>query len=193
MEAHKEAKEAEKAAAEAEAEANEPRAYVDSYGPSSPVKRARIDATADQQEAANAYWDILRSGDWGEDDEKIDAAWDAMIAAFEGNEKEFDRLDEWLDKIMEEYSSAQDESDFNADNWMDLPSTWWQEPITVKDENGVTSSDLQSFRSLPASMQTAVQNGAASGVSGIKVTLDGYTVGTLVAPYVSQIIARDIA
>ena len=192
VEAHKEEKAAEQAAAEAEAEANEPRTYVDSYGPSSPVKRARIDATAEQQEAANAFWDVWRSGDWGEGDEKYDTAWEAMVAAFEGNEKEFDRLDEWLDRIMEEYNSAQNENDFNENSWMDLPSTWWQEPITVKDENGVTSSDLQSFRTLPASMQAAVQAGAASGVSGIKVTLDGYTVGTLVAPYVSTIIARDI-
>ena len=41
-------------------------------------------------------------------------------------------------------------------------------------------------------MQSAVASGAASGVSGIKVTLDGTTVGRLVAPVVSEIIGGQI-
>ena len=188
----KDEKAAEKAAAEAEAEAAQPRAYIETHGPTSPVRSARIDATEEQQEAAQAFWDVWRSGDWGEDDEKYDAAWEAMEKAFEGNEDEFERLDAWLDKMMEQFNSAQTETDYDENDWMDLPSTWWKEPLKVVDENGITSSDLQGFQSLPASLQTAVQNGASAGVSGIKVVLDGSTVGRLVAPYVSQEIARGI-
>ena len=45
---------------------------------------------------------------------------------------------------------------------------------------------------LPELMRAATQNGVSVGVSGIRVTLDGYTVGRLVAPYVSQEIAKAI-
>ena len=41
-------------------------------------------------------------------------------------------------------------------------------------------------------MLQAVASGAAAGVSGISVNLDGQKVGVLVAPYVSEEIARDI-
>lgn len=60
------------------------------------------------------------------------------------------------------------------------------------DRNELTSDDLSSFRGLPAEMSKAVASGAAAGVSGITVNLDGQKVGILVAPYVSQEIARDI-
>ena len=192
MQEWKERKAAEKAEAEAEAEAAQPRAYIETHGPTSPVRSARFDATEEQQEAAQAFWDVWRSGDWGENDEKYDAAWDAMEKAFEGNEDTFDRLDTWLDRIMEQYNSAQNETDYNENDWMDLPSTWWKEPLKVVDENGISSSDLEGFRGLPANIRTAAQNGVSIGVSGIKVTLDGATVGRLVAPYVSQEIARSI-
>ena len=42
-------------------------------------------------------------------------------------------------------------------------------------------------------MAAAVQAGAAAGVSGISVQLDGERVGQLVAPYVSQGIATQVA
>ena len=63
-------------------------------------------------------------------------------------------------------------------------------------QNQLTSSDISDFRGLPAQMLKAVASGAASGaaagVSGISVNLDGQKVGVLVAPYVSEEIARDI-
>lgn len=57
---------------------------------------------------------------------------------------------------------------------------------------GLTGEDLQGFMGLPAQILAAVKSGASAGVSGIRVSLDGYTVGQLVAPYVSQQIARDL-
>ena len=183
-----EAEQQAKAEAKAAEEAAQPRAYVDSTGPMSPVARARFDATAEQQGAANVYWDAWRSGDT----DAMDQAYDAMVAAFEGNEKEFDRVDEWLDRIIEDYNARSTEEGFNEANWMDLPATWWKNPSSGADENGISSSDLEGFRGLPASMQTAVQNAVTSGISGWSVNLDGYTVGQLVADYVSQNIAAQI-
>ena len=49
----------------------------------------------------------------------------------------------------------------------------------------VGGMDLRKFNGLPSELQAAVQRGAASGVSGIRVQMDGATVGRLVAPTVS--------
>ena len=57
---------------------------------------------------------------------------------------------------------------------------------------GLTGDDVQTFRGLPGQLSAAAQSGVAKGISGIKVTLDGRTVGALVAPFVSEMIARDI-
>ena len=71
----------------------------------------------------------------------------------------------------------------------DTPASWWQTTGgNSGDGDTITSSDLQSFRNTPAAMEKAVRN----GVKGIRVTLDGRTVGSLVAPYVSQYIAETI-
>ena len=59
-------------------------------------------------------------------------------------------------------------------------------------QEGITSSDIDTFRRMPAQIELAAQRGTAKGVSGIKVTLDGVAVGRLMAPIVSQMIARDI-
>ena len=159
-------------------ETEAPRTYVDGSGPLSPVARARFNATAAQQAAANDFWDVWRGGDAS----AIGAAYDAMMAAFEGNENEFSRLDEWLDKIMEDYNARSAEEGFDASSWMDLPATWWQNPSGA-DENE-DSGMMGILNGLPRNI--------ASAVTGIKVIMDGQTVGDLIAPYVSQSIARDI-
>ena len=192
VEANRAAREAEKAAEEAAREAAEPRAYVESSGPLSPVRRARFNATPEQQAAVNNFWDVWRSGEWGENDESYDSAWDAMETAFAGNEKEFERLNTWLDRMMEQWNSAQTEKNFNPAQWQDIPATWWTNPSGDAGNNGVTAQDLQDFRTLPSGIQQAVQAGASAGISGIQVRMDGRAVGELVAPYVSRAIARDI-
>lgn len=57
-------------------------------------------------------------------------------------------------------------------------------------QDGITRTDLQNFNNLPAQLQRAAQEGTAKGVSGIRVYMDGVAVGHLVAPTVSQDIAR---
>lgn len=71
-------------------------------------------------------------------------------------------------------------------------SGWWSNPNGESSDDGITGSDLEGFRGLPAGIITAVKKGAAEGVAGIKVSLDGYQVGRLVAPYVSEQIAAAI-
>ena len=56
------------------------------------------------------------------------------------------------------------------------------------DENGVTSEDIQSLNALPGAVKAAVQEVAGS----IVFKLDGEQVAWLLAPRVSQFIARDI-
>lgn len=64
--------------------------------------------------------------------------------------------------------------------YMDIPSDTWN--------NGLNGDDVSGFKSLPQGMLAAVQK----GVSGVRVVLDGQVVGNLVAPYVSEQIAREV-
>ena len=105
-----------------------------------------------------------------------------MEDAFAGNEKLLGDISGWLERLLASFSENKNSEGFNAMDWQDLPSTWWKNP------NQLTSGDIQGFRALPGLMSSAVRN----GVSGIRVSLDGQTVGSLVAPYVSQYIARDV-
>jgi hypothetical protein len=96
------------------------------------------------------------------------------------------------DKIVEQLRQTDDTQGRLIDNIWN--SKYWQSGSA--DSNGITASDLANLKGLPAQITTAVENGAAAGaaagVGNIQVQLDGAVVGRLVAPYVSQIIAREI-
>ena len=137
----------------------------------------------DLLQMAESYWDFFRTHGGDEDW----AMWDELETYFQGQEDLLDRLEEAISQMTE------------SDDWEqreDLPANWWLEASSWRNagnnESGLTSSDLAGFRSLPAAMSSAVAAGAAKGVSGITVQLDGYTVGRLVAPYVSEAVARDV-
>ena len=103
-----------------------------------------------------------------------------------GNEGAYDYYgQDW--RLSYQQGSA---SNYYNPNMAYVPADAWT------NKNQLTSDDISGFRGLPAQMMQAVANGAASGaaagVSGIMVTLDGEKVGMLVAPYVSQTIAKDI-
>ena len=138
--------------------------------------------TEEQRQAAEAFWDIWRGNDWGENDEKFDSAYEAMETAFQGNESTFNRLDDMMNKLFDSINN--NNGDFDA--FKDLPANWWE--TIGKDENDLTKEDISEFRELPNKMARSVAN----SVGGISVNLDGYRVGRLVAPYVSEIVARDI-
>jgi len=89
------------------------------------------------------------------------------------------------EEILKAYSDWLQEHSYGNMSW-ELPADWWQ---GYGDSGGLTSDDISGFRGLPGQMRAAVQ----SGVSNIKVVMDGQVVGNLVAPYVSEQIARDMA
>lgn len=138
-----------------------------------------------EREDFENYWDAMRKG--GPASETWDE-WDALARHFMGNEEDQALFDELLARIDGLLESGYQEQD--------LPEWWFSGPdwpgSEGKNENGITSSDLQGFRSLPGQLQAAARAGTAAGVSGIRVELDGAAVGRMVAPAVSQIIAADI-
>ena len=142
-----------------------------------PVSMPEI--TEAQRAAAEEYWDALRSWRNGEPGSEfaVEDAFDKLDAAFAGQEEELTDLN----RLMEELQGEGD--------WVgveDLPDWWFTGP------EALTSSDIQGFRDLPGEMEKAVARGAANGVSGLTLTLDGYTVGRIVAPYVSEQLALDM-
>ena len=155
------------------------------------IQAAAQGITAEQQEAAEALWDVIRGEDW----ENMPDVWETVMEAFAGQDDLFAKLDALIDEMS---TSTGDDSWKGVEN---LPANWWLDAANWQNrEDKITSADLQNFRGLPENMAKAVEqataagaaSGAARGVSGIQVHLDGYTVGRLVAPYVSEMIARDI-
>lgn len=138
-----------------------------------------------QRTAAEAWWDEFRQDPLSE---ASDEKWDALEETFAGNEELLERFSDAVDNWFTDY---EDQSYMNQE---DLLSDAVAE-MRVNTESGrsiadkIASADFKRFNSLPAEIQTAAQKGTASGVSGIQVRLDGYTVGRLVAPYVSSYIA----
>ena len=141
-----------------------------------------LNLTPDQRAAAEAFWDIYRKGDFTDDE------WNAYEGAFAGNEDLFNQLEALIDQVVQ----AEDNNDWR--NMENLPAEWFMNSDQWNGQGGtqLTSGDLSSFRGLPGQIAAAAKSGTAEGVSRITVSLDGYTVGRLVAPYVSQQIARDL-
>lgn len=138
-----------------------------------------------QRTAAEAWWDAFREDPLSD---ASDEKWDALEETFAGNDELLERFSDAVDNWFTDY---EDQSYMNQE---DLLSDAVAE-MRVNTESGrsiadkIASADFKRFNSLPAEIQTAAQKGTASGVSGIQVRLDGYTVGRLVAPYVSSYIA----
>ena len=147
------------------------------------------------------------SGDWRHVDDPLDAGRvDALITYLRETyqRKVEDRLERMKDA---DFDSALDDAlgasgkngligrlsgsflrYLNADQWTGGGSTG-----AGAGQDGITHTDLANFNNLPAQLQQAAMNGTMKGVSGIRVYMDGVAVGHLVAPTVSQDIARDMA
>ena len=157
------------------------------------VIEEQLDSIADLRKGAlEDLFDAWRDFENGkESEEEYDRAWEYAQGIFGDN----------FGDVIEQMIQKMDENP----NWMkegDIPTSWWNGAMNpanwnggsngAMNQNGITSSDLQSFQKLPAGMQRAVEAGARAGVSGINVNLDGATVGRLVAPYVSEYIASEM-
>ena len=133
-------------------------------------KQYYFDFTDEMRAAAEKFWD-----EWRDDEEVTDEQWEAFQKAFEGSEDLWNGINQLIDELMESTT------DHSWQNMEDLPADWWGESHS----SGMTVDEL--LGGLPSQIVLSVQK----GVSGIKVLLDGYTVGNLVAPYVSEQIARE--
>lgn len=146
---------------------------------------------AQKSEAIQDWWDAWRNASGGGD------SWDEEESAFAWMEEVLgDGFGEVWDKIMEKLDATPDQGRLE-----DLPLEWYAALVsggnggTVSgsgDSNGVTSEDLRNFNGLPAGILQAVKEGARSGVSGLRVDIDGQSAGRILAPYVSQEIAEEI-
>lgn len=137
----------------------------------------------DREQAVQDWWDAWKNASNG------DEPWTEEENAFSWFQEVFgDQAGEVFDRIIQKLDEMEDQTKLE-----DIPDDWWRTTGNWNDTgDNITGSDLRTFRGLPASMQSAVQRGAAAGVAGIQVRLDGRAVGEMVAPYVSTIIARDI-
>ena len=148
-----------------------------------------LDAHSDEEKATAVqdWWDAWRNASNGVD------TWEEEARAFSWMEEALgDGFSEVWDRILQKLDETENQNELE-----DLPYDWWMtttggSATETKNENGITGADLRNFNGLPAAIQAAAASGVSSGVSGIKVTLDGATVGRLVAPYVSEIIGSQI-
>ena len=148
-------------------------------------------ATDEQRIAAENFWDILRENPM----DFSDAEFSAFEGAFAGSEGLFDKISAVMDLLMQQTDddSWRSLEDLPGWLWTMDPSRWNEMGVSGSSgEGGLTSGDIQGFRSLPGQLQAAARAGTAAGVSGIRVELDGAAVGRMVAPEVSRIIAADI-
>jgi hypothetical protein len=103
--------------------------------------------------------------------------------AFAGNEQLLGDISGWLERLMASWNENKNSSGFNAMDWQDLPSTWWKNP------NQVTSSDIQGLQTLPGMIESAAERGISRGAANIRITIDGYSAGPVLAPHVGSALA----
>ena len=139
----------------------------------------------EQYDALLHLWDdfvLLRNGGkLGGGAETWNDVFEKAQRAFEGQE---DLFEEYMVKFNEYINTEEGK---NADT---MPEWWFGTPADTwnnSGNSGLTTNDISGFKNVPGQMLGAVQR----GVSGIKVTMDGQSVGRLVAPYVSQYIAAE--
>ncbi len=131
--------------------------------------------TLEQMQAAETFWDYWKGLNG---DEVSDEAWDAFESAFAGNDGLFDQLNDMMDRL---YQTNDNPSEIG-----DLPASFWE---NLTSSETLKKSDVAAFNKVPEDMATAVEGAVLSGMSGIKVEMDGQVVGTLIAPYVNQQLA----
>lgn len=152
------------------------------------------DLAAMQTQALEDLFDAWRgteSGEPGEDEfAEFDRMWDFAQGIFG------DAFGEVIEQLIQKMDENPDwtRNDDIPPEWLPVlnSATWNQQQNGSANENGITRQDLAGFNALPGNIRQAVENGARKGVSGIQVSLDGFRIGQLVAPYVSEMIARDI-
>ena len=141
----------------------------------------------DREQAVQDWWYAWRNAVNGDD------SWEEEASAFQWFQEVFgDDFGSVWDRIIQKLDESENQMDME-----DLPEDWWRTTGSwnqsgTPGENGVTSKDLAGLQSLPANVESASERGVKKGISGLKVEIDGQTAGRILAPYVSQQIAREM-
>ena len=176
--------------------------YMRGIEPSIPEIEENIDLdevyTPEQiADAIQDWWDARQNANNGTE------PWSEEETAYRWMEEVLgDKFTDFWDTFVEK-TEGMDTSDME-----DIPAEWYSNlsadlsdavaQMKVNTEasrassDKIASADFKRFNGLPVEIQRAAQAGTAAGVSGIKVYMDGSTVGRLVAPYVSAIIANAV-
>lgn len=163
-------------------------------------EQQKYSVTDEQRTALEAAFDAWKS--WYRDptdqhEDAMDRAVEASEKAFEGQEELFDTLDTMMNELAQkdDWVNMKDlPAEWFTDPWRtqgkyEVPADWWK---TGANADGITSQDLQNFDSLPNRIRESVENGMAKVVGSITLDIDGYRVARILAPMVSQEIARDM-
>ena len=97
-------------------------------------------------------------------------AWMELQRLWNGEEFDSMRLNDLMSTVMGSYDRMARVQDQNAQNTQDIA------------RNSITSSDISSFRGLPAAMAAAVEN----GMSNVKIYIDGYYAGQALTPHINS-------
>ena len=139
-----------------------------------------------KDEAVQDWWDAWRNADQnptGENmaEEESAFAWMQEVLG--------DGWGDVYDQIMQHLDETE-----NAGDMEDIPQGWYGSMLDSMQLDQQTNQGLQ--KSIDGLSKTdfegAVRRGASEGMGNVRVYLDGYAVGNLVAPYVSEAIARDM-
>ena len=145
-------------------------------------------SAAEKLEAIQDWWDAHRNAESGVD------SWDEEESSRRYMEEVLgDQFGQFWDTFLEKTEGK------DMSNVEDLPKSITDSVLndaiaemkvntesTQKAADKVAEMDMKKFNSLPANVQDAVRRGAASGVSGIRVYIDGQAAGRLLAPYVNS-------
>ena len=118
-----------------------------------------------------------------------------------------------MDRLLETLDKDNNTPGSNLSDYLNLPTSWFTGDVSGREMNAINNAlaqtmfesgagpvsgrwaalmggDLKEFNRLPGQMQDKVQIGVQRGISGLRVTIDGQVAGRILAPYVSQEIAR---
>lgn len=154
-----------------------------------------------QRQAVENWWDAYRQDTMGD---QADQPWEEVERAFSDNSELLNKFDD----AFNDWQTSFENMDFLKQEDLLAPSedlsSAAESLIQATEELKVNTQaakaatekvlgvDLKTFNALPPHIQQAVAAGAAAGVSGIRVMLDGAAVGRMMAPYVSQQIAAAV-
>lgn len=150
--------------------------YMDlSTGGDNSLKNAFIEYV----EAKKAVQDMIDNGTYS--DEKANELMDAVDSA----EAALQGMEGW-EELLAAYSAWRQEGSLGNEDWQ-LPESWLESYFGDVSDSGKDMKDAAGeISEAAAGIEGAAESGVRKGISGVKITLDGRTVGKLVAPYVSE-------